>query len=125
MKKYGSVCVPTDKTNSTIEIKIEDYKRWVSNHLLKAEKLALHPKLIAMFEDANKLPEKMKMDCQFKKKICNTITRNASDPLSRVINQIPKENQQERGIPNQVGNPRDEIYSNVIQDRLSWGKDNA
>ena len=61
-KKYGSVCVPTDKTKSTRVIQIEDYKRWVSNRLLKAADLALRPKAIALFEDANKLFEKMKMD---------------------------------------------------------------
>ena len=36
LKKSGSVCFPTDKTNSTRVIQIEDYKRWVSDHLLKA-----------------------------------------------------------------------------------------
>ena len=31
LKKSGCVCVPKDKTNSTRVIKIEDYKRWVSD----------------------------------------------------------------------------------------------
>ena len=51
----GSVYVPTDKINSTIVIQVEDYKMWLSDHLLKATDLVLCSKLIAMFEDANKL----------------------------------------------------------------------
>ena len=33
LKKSRSVCIPTNKTNSTKVIHIEDYKRWVSDHL--------------------------------------------------------------------------------------------
>ena len=62
LKKSGSVCFPTDKTNSTILIQIKDYKWCVSDHLLKAEDLALHPKLVALFEDADELLEKLKME---------------------------------------------------------------
>ena len=61
MKKYGCVCVPTDKTNSTRVIKIKDNKRWVSDHLQKAADLALRPKLIALYENANILLEKVKL----------------------------------------------------------------
>ena len=39
-----------------------DYKRWVSGHLLKASDLALRPKLVALFEDAKKLLDKVKME---------------------------------------------------------------
>ena len=62
MKKYGSLCVPTDKTNSTRLIIIYQYKRWVSNHLLKAADIALRPIVIDLFEEANELIEKLKMD---------------------------------------------------------------
>ena len=62
LKKSGSVCVPTDKTNSTKVIQIEDYKRWVSDHLLKAADLALRAKVVALFEDANSLLDKVKME---------------------------------------------------------------
>ena len=41
-----------------------------------------------------------------------------------VINQRTQDNQLERGIPNQVSNPRDELYRNVLQDLLSWDKEN-
>ena len=62
MKKSGSVCVLKDKTNSTRVIQIEDYRRWVSNHLLKASDLALRPKVFSLFEDVNELFEKVKME---------------------------------------------------------------
>ena len=62
LKKSGYVCVPTDKTNSTRVIYIEDYKRWVSEHLSKAEDLALRSKVVAIFEDANCLLDKVKME---------------------------------------------------------------
>ena len=41
--------------------KIEDYKQWVSDHLLKAADLALCPKVVALFEDVNELLEKVKI----------------------------------------------------------------
>ena len=41
MKNSVSVYVPTYKTNSTGVTEIEDYERWVSDHLLKADVLAL------------------------------------------------------------------------------------
>ena len=66
LNKYGCVYVPTDKINSTRVIKIEDYKRWVSDHLLKAANLAIRPKVMALFEDANKLLEKEKMELSVK-----------------------------------------------------------
>ena len=56
------VCVQTDKTNSTKVIQIEDYKRWVYDHLLKAADLALRAKVVALFEDANCLLDKVKME---------------------------------------------------------------
>ena len=65
LKKSGSVCVPTDKTKSTRVIQIEDYKLWVFEHLSKAEDLALHAKVVALFEDENCLLEKVKMELSF------------------------------------------------------------
>ena len=62
LKKYGSVCVPTEKTNSTKVIQIEDNKRWVSDHFLKAADVALRAKVVALFEDANCLFDKVKME---------------------------------------------------------------
>ena len=61
-EKYGSVCVTIDKTNFTRLIKIEDYKWWVSDYLLKATDLDLHPKVITLFEEANGLIERVGMD---------------------------------------------------------------
>ena len=69
LKKSGYVCVPTDKTNSTKVIKIEDYKLWVSDHLSKAEDLALRAKVVALFEDANCLLDKVKMELSFQQEI--------------------------------------------------------
>ena len=67
LKKSGSVCILTDKTNSTRVIQIEDYNRWVSNHLLNAADLSLRPKVVAPFEDANTLLEKVKIDFSVQK----------------------------------------------------------
>ena len=66
MKKSGCICVPTDKTNSTRVIKIGDYKRWVSDHLQKGPDLALHLKVMALYENANLLLEKVKLDLSVK-----------------------------------------------------------
>ena len=55
LKKSGCICVPTYKTNSTRVLKIEDYKRWVSDHLQKSSNLALCPKVMAPYENANML----------------------------------------------------------------------
>ena len=41
------------QTNSTRVIPIEDYKWWVSHQLVKAAELALRPKVITLFEEAN------------------------------------------------------------------------
>ena len=38
---------------------------WFSNHLLKADKITLCPKVIALFEEANGLIEKLKIDLTF------------------------------------------------------------
>ena len=69
LKKYRSVSVLIDKTNPTRVIEIKDYKQCVSDHMLKAANLALHLKVIALFEDAKKLLKKVKWICQFKMKI--------------------------------------------------------
>ena len=63
---------------------------------------------------------KWKWIWQFKKENCEIITCNASDTITNDANQRPQDNQQERVIPNQVGNPSDNIYLNVLQDGLSW-----
>ena len=55
LKKIRCVCVLTDKTNSTRVIRFEDYKRWVSAHLQKAADLALRPKVMALYKNANLL----------------------------------------------------------------------
>ena len=62
LKKYGSVCVPTDTNNTTQVIQIKDYKGWVSEQLLKTAKLSLRPKAMALFEEAIGLIEEVKMD---------------------------------------------------------------
>ena len=62
LKKSWCVCVPTYKTNSTRVIKIDNYKRWVSDQLLKAADLSIRPKVMALFEDANKLIKKVKIE---------------------------------------------------------------
>ena len=101
LKKPGAVCVPTDNTNSTKVIQIEDYKRWVSDHLSKAADLALRAKVVSLFEYANSLLDKVKMELLVQEeKNCETIASNESDPRSKIINQRPQENQQERGISN-------------------------
>ena len=66
LKKSRCVCVPTDKTNSTGVINIEDYKWWASYHLQKTDNLAIRPKVMALFEDANLLLEKVKKELSVK-----------------------------------------------------------
>ena len=61
LKKSGSICVPTDKTNSMRVILIEYYRRWVSDHQLKADDLTLRPKVVFLFEDTKKLLDKAKV----------------------------------------------------------------
>ena len=41
---------------------------------------------------------------------------------SKAPNQSPQDNQQERGISNQVGHPRNKLYREFLQDRLPWNK---
>ena len=48
-----------------------------------------------------------------------------SYPIHKVTNQRPQDSKQERRIPNQVGNPRDELNHNVLQDRIPWDQANA
>ena len=43
-------------------INIEYYKQWVSDYLQKAVDLVLHPKVMALFENANFLLEKAKTE---------------------------------------------------------------
>ena len=66
LKKSRCVYIPTDKTNYTRVIKIKDYKRWVSDHLLNAADLAIRPKVMDLFEDTNKLLDKVKMELSVK-----------------------------------------------------------
>ena len=46
--------------------KIEYYKRWVSDHLQKAADLALRPKVMALYENANLLLKKVKLELSVK-----------------------------------------------------------
>ena len=62
MKKFGSIYVLTDKTSSTGVIEFEDCKLLGSDHLLKADNIALSQMVVAMFEDLNKFLEKVKME---------------------------------------------------------------
>ena len=50
----------------TTLINIEDYKRWVSDHLQKAADLALRPKVMALFENGNVFIEKVKLELPVK-----------------------------------------------------------
>ena len=84
LEKYGSVCVSTNKTNSTRVIEIKNYKRWISDHLLKVYNLALHPKVVSLSEEANKLLETVKMQLSVKFFFCEAITIEASDLVSKV-----------------------------------------
>ena len=43
------------------------------------------------------------------------ITSDARDPVPKIPDKRPQDNQRERGIPNQVGNPRGKRHSKVFQ----------
>ena len=92
MKKSESVCVSTDKTKSTRVIQIEDYIRWVSNHLLKAADRALRLNVIALFEDAKTITQDSEDGFVSSIFFCETITHNTSDPISKATNQRPQDN---------------------------------
>ena len=62
LKKSKTLCVPNYKTNPTHLVLIVDYKWWVNDQLLKVADLALHPKVIGLFDKENKLIEKAKMN---------------------------------------------------------------
>ena len=47
-------------------MKIENYKRWVTAHLQKAADLALRPKVMALYENANLLLKKLNLDLSVK-----------------------------------------------------------
>ena len=49
-------------------LKFEDYKLQVSDHLSKAADLALRAKVVALFEDANFLLDKVKMELSVQEK---------------------------------------------------------
>ena len=79
----------TKRTNSTIVIKIKEYKPWVSDHLLKADGFALHPKVIALFEEANGLIESEYEFFSSRGTICETISRNTSKIVSKTTHKVP------------------------------------
>ena len=50
--------------------------------------------------------------------MCETISGDESDPVSKTYHQGPQDNQRESGVSNQVGHPRNKIYHDLIQDWL-------
>ena len=50
--------------------------------------------------------------------MCETITGDESDPVSKTSHQGPQDNQQERGFSNHFGHPRDKLYRDLLQYRL-------
>ena len=53
------------------------------------------------------------------------ITSDMSNPIYKITEKIPQDNQQEWGIPNQIGNHRDEHYSDVFQYRIPRDQKNV
>ena len=43
-------------------------------------------------------------------------------PPPKLFNQVPQDNQEERIIPNKVGDTCNKIYRSIIQYWLSWDK---
>ena len=82
-EKYRCVCVLTDKTNFTRVINIEYYRRWVSDKILKVVNLTLHLKVVALFEDAKKILDKVKMELSVQDVFCEASTSDASNPVSK------------------------------------------
>ena len=46
------------------------------------------------------------------------ITIDMNNPVYKITDKIPQDNHLEWGIPNQVGNPRDEHYRDFFQYRI-------
>ena len=119
LKKYKTLCVPNYKTNPTHLVLIVDYKWWVNDQLLKVADLALHPKFdwpVWQRKQTNREGEDEYI--KSRRTIYKTITCYARDTGSKTVNQRPQDNQRKRVISNNIGDPRDELYRNVIQDRL-------
>ena len=57
--------------------------------------------------------------------LSEAINSNASDPVSKITDKMPQDNQRERVIPNQVGSPRDKLYRDIFQYRLLWDQTNV
>ena len=62
MRKFNHLYIPTDITNSTNIVKIDNYKQLFNNRLLKVSNLDLSLKVIGIFEEANKLIETFKFE---------------------------------------------------------------
>ena len=105
-------------------IKTEDYKRWVYDHLQKAADLALRPKVMALYENANLLLRESEVRFTYQvRRICETIAGDESGPISKTSHQGPQDNQRERGFSDQVGHPRDKLYCDLLQDQLPRNQD--
>ena len=77
LNKYDNVCMLIHKTKTTLLIPVAAYKIWVTNHLLEAAGIYLHPKLIKLFGELNKMINDANMDqsgqeYQFVRKLLTT-----------------------------------------------------
>ena len=94
-------------------------KRWVSDHLQKAAKLALRPKVMALYESANLLLEKVKLDLSVKEE---EFARQSLATLAILSPNLLIKNHKtinEKGeFPTRLVIPRDKLYRNLLQDWL-------
>ena len=96
----------------------------VSANLRKAADLALRPKVVALYKNANLLLKKVKLDLSVKEEeFSETIAGDESDPISKTFHQGPQYNQRECGVSNQVGHPCNKRSRDFLQDRLPWNEE--
>ena len=88
----------------------------LSDHLLKAANFDLRPKVLALFEDANKLLGKVKMEISAQKE------EFVRQSLATKAILSPKLMIQDHNTINKIGNLHNKLYRDVLQDRLSWDK---
>ena len=105
-------------------IKVEDYKRWVSDHLPKTADLVIRPKVMALFEDKNLLLETVNMELSVKEE---EFVRQPLAPRAilspKLLIKDHKKINKKWVITNKVGNTRNKLYRDILQDRISWDKE--
>ena len=114
LKKSRCVYVLTDKTKPTRVIKTKDYKRRVSDRPQKAADLALRLKVMAIYENANLLLEKVKLDLSVKEEeFVRQYLATRAIPSSKILIKDHKTINEKGGFPTRLVIPATNFTTNV------------